>query len=281
MEKGYYVLSETPAANDLSALSQLLNSPEADKQFVTAEQYRLYPLNIARKKLLKQSLIGHAHYLYLSLAHEYHAASLMRQFLNLLAETGFSVSAEQFSFPGVQTLSRYEEFKDGRISETKRTVAKFVFDNGAVCIYDFDSDQYRSKIRSSHLKLQGVKGEISDDTILWIDENGDAHQEKLDIRTRTVRTDSDNPNFREYISTESISFQNEILYEPPFGCSGLSDDEAALAELLKRMDAYVKGNGENPYPLKEALADSYTAILMRRAAESRETQKSEQLFSPF
>lgn len=281
MEKGYYVLSETPAADDLSALKLLMNSQEAEKQFVTAEQYRLYPLNIAAKKLLDQSLIGNPHYLYLSLAHEYHAASLMRQFLNLDAETGFSVSAEQFSFPSVQTLSRYEEFKDGRISETKRMLAKFVFDQGAVCIYDFDSDQYRSTIRSSHMKLQGVKGEFFDDAIRRIDENGEVHHEKLDIRTRTVRTDSDNPNFREYISTESISFQNEILYEPPFGYPGLSDDEAALAELLRQMDAWVKGNGENPYPLKEALADSYAAILMRKAAESGQMQKSDQMIRLF
>ena len=116
MEKGYYVLSETPAANDLSALSQLLNSPEAKKQFVTAEQYRLCPLNIARKKLLDQSLIGSPHYLYLSLAHEYHGASLMRQFLNIPSETGFSVSAEQFSFPGVQTQ------RDMKLSTTVCTV---------------------------------------------------------------------------------------------------------------------------------------------------------------
>ena len=59
----------------------------------------------------------------------------------------------------------------------------------------------------------------------------------------------------------------EILYEPPFGLCGLSDDETAIAMLMKETAEYSKGSGNSPYPLKEALLDSYMTIMMRESQE--------------
>ncbi len=267
MEKGFYVLSETPAACDLQTLYKLYASEDAHTKLVIAEQYSLYPQNIARLKLIERGLFGKADYLYLSLAHEYHAASLMRKFLQLPCDAGFTVTAQEWSFETANTLSRTQHFTDRSTSMKKRTAAQIVFDQGAVCLYDFDSEQYRSPIRSSHFRLQGVYGEFSDDTPVWLDENSLIHTEPLKIKTRTVTSGSGNPNFSSFEEIAAIEWKDEILYAPPFGLCGLSPDETAVAQLLKKMGDYVHGNGEVPCSLFEALADAYTAILMRTAIE--------------
>ena len=40
-----------------------------------------------------------------------------------------------------------------------------------------------------------------------------------------------------------------------------------MAILLNKTDEYVKGMAQHPYPLKDALADSLTAVRMRQAAK--------------
>lgn len=271
IERGFHVIQETPASTDLSGIEKLRNTPGAETKLIIAEQYRFDPYHSAIRKLLERNLIGEPQYLYLSAAHDYHAASLMRFFLNLCADEGFSINADEFTFLSAETRNRYEEFKDGRTAEKKRTIARFSFDCAKVCLYDFDSDQYRSPLRSSHLKIQGVKGEISDRSIAWMDEDHIIHHETLNIETETVRTDSPNPNLAGFDEIREISFGSETLYTPPFGLCGLSADETAVAILLKKTDEYVRGMARHPYPLKDALADSLTAIRMRQAAQTHET----------
>jgi hypothetical protein len=43
-------------------------------------------------------------------------------------------------------------------------------------------------------------------------------------------------------------------------------DEAAIAHMLGMMKDYAKDSGNPPYPLKDAIADAYAAILLRKAA---------------
>ncbi|MCR4949947.1 MAG: Gfo/Idh/MocA family oxidoreductase [Solobacterium sp.] len=277
LRKGAAVLAETPAAVDRASLRIMKEIAAKQLKFATAEQYRLYPENSARIQLIRKDLIGEPQYLYLSLAHEYHAASLMRAFLNISPEMPYTIRAYAGAYPTAGTLTRTERITDGRISLKKRTCAVIAFADGKTCLYDFDAEQYRSLIRSSHWKLQGTRGEIFDDTVLWLDEKNTPLQGKIRTDSSIVKTGSYNPNLSQYETIEKISFGNEILYLPQDGLAGLSQDETAIAKLLVSMAAYAKGNGDAPYSTEESIADVGMAILLQEAAETCGCLRSEQL----
>ena len=268
LQKGFAVLAETPAAVDRASLRQMKDIAAAGKKFVTAEQYRLYPENTARMRLAQKGMIGTPSYVYLSLAHEYHAASLMRAFLEISPEMPYTIQAYASSFPTAETLSRFEQYTDGRIAAKTRTCAVIAFENGRTCLYDFDSEQYRSPIRSSHWKLQGTRGEIFDDTAVWLDEHNQPCREKIITQSSVVHTGDANPNFRQYETIEQITFAGEILYEHSKIIHGLSQDDTAIVQMLMQMASYAKGEGEAPYSLQESIADAELGIVLREAAET-------------
>ncbi len=275
MERGFTVLCETPAGQDLETLHKLWQRYEQGQKFVTAEQYRLYPCYSTLLKLVKSCIIGDVNSLNISLAHEYHGASLMRALLGIAPDTAFSVSAKSLSFPVTETRNRYEEFTDGRIADKNRTAAIFAFTDGQAAFYDFDSEQYHSKIRRNSYKICGTRGEIMDGRALYLNAKNEAEEADIRAETRQIHRDFKNPNpeFAEEVS--GIYFQDQQLYEPPFGLCGLSQDETAVAQLMLRTGEYAKGCAENPYPPAEALQDAYMAILMKKSAETGETVKSE------
>ncbi len=93
-------------------------------------------------------------------------------------------------------MSRYEKFTDGRIADKKRTVETFEFADGKVAIYEFDSEQYRSPIRSNYVKLQGVRGEMKDNAFYWLDEQNAPRKAQLVALERQFTRESDNPNLK-------------------------------------------------------------------------------------
>ncbi len=262
LKKGFTVLQETPAGMNREELEQLMKT---GWKLVIAEQYRRYPEYSAVKKLLETGLIGKPDYLYLSAVHEYHAASLIRFFLDIPAGTPFDIVSEQWSFPTAETQNRYEQFKDRRISPKKRTAALFTFDGNKAAVYDFDSEQYHSPIRSSHFRIQGPYGEISDQTVRYLDENGEVLTDLIHINYRTVETDDPNPNLHTIREITEISFRDQILYTPVFGICSLPQDETAIAAVLYETAMYASGEGESPYPLDEAVEDALTAIRLKES----------------
>ena len=269
------VLMETPAATDFETLAKMRELLSSDRKIAVAEQYRLYATHSARMRVLSEVMPYGGDYLYLSEAHEYHGASLMRQYIGGMDIMPFQVSAKSWEFLTAETLSRYERFTDGRMEMKKRTLAVFEFSDFSTCVYDFDSEQYRSPIRHNLFKLQGVRGEMIDNTVRWLDQNNRPRCETMQVKTRLVKTDNPNPNFSEFREITGITFEGREVYVPPFGECGLSEDETAIALLLEGMEEYVRGTGPNPYPLKEALIDSYMAICMQEALKSRKTVHSD------
>lgn len=240
LDRGFFVLAETPAALNLETIEKLKNLGEKGKRLVIAEQYRLYPENSAILSVLEKGLIGEPTTLNISLAHEYHGASLIRAFLKIPVDMKFFVRAKTYEFPTTETLTRYEHFTDGRIANKKRTVATFEFENGKVAFYDFDSEQYRSPIRKNTLKIQGVRGEIIDHKVYYLDEKNEGKEDEI-----------------AFVPTELTQKATE---------KNLSQDETAIATMMQKMYAYTQGDGANPYPLEEAILDSYMAIIMLKSA---------------
>lgn len=238
-------------------------------KLTVAEQYTRYPMNSALLKIIERGFIGEPEYAYVSIAHEYHGASLIRSFLEIGLDTGYEVSGKEFAFATTETKNRYDTFTDGRVAMKKRSLALFSFENGKAAVYDFDSEQYHSTIRGNMLKIQGQRGEIQgrrspnweadgeiqSDTVRYLDEANEPHFERLVVESRLVRRESDNPNMREVREIVRILFRGETVYEPPFGLCGLSEDETAIATLMWQTGEYVAGAGENPYGFEKAFLD--------------------------
>ncbi|MDD6797438.1 MAG: Gfo/Idh/MocA family oxidoreductase [Clostridia bacterium] len=281
MDYGITVLCETPAAQDAETLRKLWMLHKAGKKLVVAEQYTKYPMYDAMIKALGTGIIGEPDCINISLAHDYHASSLIRAFLNQKADVGFAVRAKTYEFPTVETLSRYERFTDGRISNKKRTVATFEFSDGKVAFYDFDSEQYRSPIRKNYVKVQGCRGEMKDDTFYYLDENYRDSVARLVTADRFISVEDDNPNLsnvREIVKIELCqNAKNSLMYEAVFGKCGLSQDETAIARIMAETAKYAKDENKEymDIELRGALQDAYTAILLDKAVKCQDVITSE------
>ena len=256
MEMGYCVLCETPAGMDEETLGKLLEMEKKGARLVINEQYRRYPVYSSLIRIAKSGLIGEPRCLDISVAHEYHAASLIRAFLNVKPSEEYSIRSVTKGFETTLTRTRYEVITDGRTEIRNRTFALVEFESGKTALYDFDSEQYRSPIRHNFLRLTGTRGEIYNNSIYWLDEDNLPHHADLVIRTRKITKDSENPNLREYEETTEIGCNGQIVYTPPFGLCGLSDDETAMASMLYETGLYAKKTGNSPYSLEEAVADA-------------------------
>lgn len=274
MDFGFTVLCETPAALDLAVLKELWElHRNRGARLAVAEQYTRYPVYGAMLKVLDRNIIGEPYSINISLAHEYHGASLIRAFLRE-GMTPFQVTGKTYTFPTTETLSRYERFTDGRIADRKRTVAVFEFADGKMAFYDFDSEQYRSPIRKNYVDVRGCRGEMKDEMFFYL--NGDNMPEKaaLEIAKHKTITQWENPNLHEVTEIENITFCGDTVYAPAFGLCGLSSDETAVAQVMLDTALYAGGKKELDYPLENALQDAYMAILLQEAVTTQKTVKS-------
>ncbi|MCR4903991.1 MAG: hypothetical protein K6A23_14120, partial [Butyrivibrio sp.] len=73
--------------------------------------------------------------------------------------------------------------------------------------------------------------------------------------------------FKRIREIEKIEFEGEVLYTAFFGLSGLTDDETAIARLMKETAEYALGRKDSPYEIKEALWDSYVALKMQESED--------------
>ena len=272
MDRGITVLSETPAALDMDSLKKLyryhMSDDKTDKKQVVAEQYREYPYNKARIKLVNSGVLGDISCLNISIAHEYHGFSLIRAYLGIKPDENYTVSGKIYEFPTTQTLTRYDKFTDGRTAPKKRCVAVFEFESGKVAWYDFDSEQYRSPIRKNMIKVQGVRGELINNELYYLDENNVGRKETIVTDINKVMTGNGNPNLAQVNEIKKIAFGDKILYEPVWGLRGLSEDETAIATLMCKTAEYSRGQALPPYSLENALADAYAAILLDEAVRT-------------
>lgn len=272
MDRGITVLSETPAALDMDSLKKLyryhMSDDKTDKKQVVAEQYREYPYNKARINLVNSGVLGDISCLNISIAHEYHGFSLIRAYLGIKPDENYMVSGKIYEFPTTQTLTRYDKFTDGRTAPKKRCVAVFEFESGKVAWYDFDSEQYRSPIRKNMIKVQGVRGELINNELYYLDENNVGRKETIVTDINKVMTGNGNPNLAQVNEIKKIAFGDKILYEPVWGLRGLSEDETAIATLMCKTAEYSRGQALPPYSLENALADAYAAILLDEAVRT-------------
>lgn len=256
LEWGFPVLAETPAGKSEAELAALWALRQAGARVQIAEQYIRYPLIAAGLRAVERGALGEPDAAALSLAHDYHAASLLRHML-CLGDTfsPMTLRGEGYTFPVEETDSRYGPVADGTVKPRRRARLTLQFSGGKVGFYDFDSVQYHSFIRVRHINVRGVRGEWDDTVIRCVDA---AHRpQRLELRPfldpayEVLHT----PELLE----QSRHWHSEVRMEP-------WQDEYALATLMLDMEGLIS-EGREGYPLAQALEDAYTWLLMERALD--------------
>ncbi|HIW32026.1 MAG TPA: Gfo/Idh/MocA family oxidoreductase [Candidatus Paenibacillus intestinavium] len=257
------VLIETPPATDLNGLVALYHSMPKGAQLQVAEQYLFQPLHAARIQLVSSGKLGDISHVQMSVAHEYHGISLIRQLLGVGFEE-VTIRGEQ-----IQSLISRGPSRDGGpetegVVETSQQLATLRFGN-KLAVYDFSRDQYFSWIRRSRIVIRGSQGEIvNEEASYLVDFNTPVH---MDLR----RVDKGHGGNLEGYYHKGIIAGERWLYLNPTAPARLSDEEIAIATSLLKMADYVTGASGSFYSLADAAQDQYLSLLMLEAIETGET----------
>lgn len=256
-QKGFAVLCETPAGMNVEELKRLWELKESGgAKIQVAEQYIRYPIVAAGLRAVRQGRLGEPYGVRLSVAHDYHGASLIRHMLGI--EPGpVRMRGQRYTIPVTQTDSRYGAITDGSVKQWDRGCISMEFTGkaaaGKTAYYDFSGVQYHSFIRSRHLNVQGRDGEWNDTVLRYIGEDG------LPVKEPLLPWLA--PEYRE-LETEELR-KTAGQWNPALELDS-AQDEYAIASMMFDMRAYLEG-GREVYPLAEALEDAYTWLLMEKA----------------
>jgi len=224
---GYRVLQETPAGLTIDQLKECYTLGQDNRLFI-AEQYIFCETHKARLEALKTHNTGNAHTLFISEAHDYHGASLIRAYLSE-GLSDFSIRAMSYKNPIVNTDSRTGPVYTGELKNEERVHMILTYADGKRAFYDFSGIQYHSFIRERTMRLLCERAELNNSTLSYLDD--DNHPQTLNVHP--------------------LEDQN-------------AEDEAAIALIIDNIADVIDG-GEVLYPLAYALEDAYTMILMNDA----------------
>ena len=231
--KNIPVLTETPVTdNSLNGRVQV------------AEQFHFMPRNQAYKRIIESGILGEVHRVYLSCCHDYHAASLIRFFL----DTGLE-KPDVTSVALADPITRYNG-RTGHIvpitvpAEANIKILKF---QNKSAIYDFSFEQYFSDIRSSCIIIRGVNGEIVNNTCTYLKHGLPQH---FEIQRNTYGSEES----LDGMCLFDITGNGEVLYTNPFPNARISDEEIAIATCLTKMKEYIN-TGKEFYSMEQAKFD--------------------------
>jgi predicted dehydrogenase len=254
------VLCETPPGETIEELNSLWSLYQQKKGRVqVAEQYFLQPLYAAWETIIRRGLLGAVQNINISSLHGYHGISIIRRFLSE-AFNNCKLYGNRYFFSVVDTINREGLVENGALRKYPRDRLTLEFDDGKVAFFDFsDPAQYHSLIRTRQLTVQGERGEIDDLCVRYI------NAKKMPVTQEIRRVDFGIFNNQEW-SHYGLFLGEELLYKSPVFGARLNDDETAVACCLLGMADYVR-EGKECYPLREALQDTYIALMMEQAVQ--------------
>ncbi len=233
-EKGYAVLQETPAMPTDKDIKKY--------RLQVAEQFHLKPMYQAIKGIIDDGIIGVVNHIEISVAHEYHAMSLIRFFMN--EDMPKCIYSKQLTNEVLHTHFRVGEIKHKEILPSRHQLAIFQWD-GKSAIYNFDYEQYFSPVRNDRLLIRGTRGEIENNTVRYF--NSQNRFCESEIKQQKCG------NLDGFFNS-AVTFENKVYYVSPFDDARLSDEETAIATTLLKMAEYVK-TGEKFYSFESAVKD--------------------------
>ncbi len=263
-DAGMPILCETPPASNRDALYRIWDYVQANNvKIQIAEQYEYWPLYASINKIVEKGMIGEISNMRLAALHGYHAVAVFRRVLGT-GMGGVSVKGERFTFPVVETDSRYGIVNNGAMTEAVRDVITLKWDDGKVAFFDFAGKNYHSAIRTRSLNIQGTHGEINDFDVRYVNADG------LAVTSTMVRNDR-GVHKNNGLSHQHMSLNGEVIYENPFMYKRLNDDEIAMAKCMVGMQEYIETGKDACYSLANAMQDALIAVAMTEAVTTGET----------
>ena len=250
--EGFPVAAETPLGEDEEQLMRLARLREQGARIFSLEQYHRHPLLRQGFEAVREGLIGVPGSAYLSLVHDYHAASLLRRMLLTEGEE-YTLRGESVSRMVMETDSREGAILDGRMSLRTRDRLFISYESGKTAIYDFCPVQYRTFIRSRHLSVRGERGEWNDTLMYYADRTGLPRRKTLAWEIPEEYRCLDNQTLRDLRKTWSA----ELFLDTNW-------DEYAIATMLLDARRFLEG-GPSPYSFEEALEDAGFWLLSKKA----------------
>jgi predicted dehydrogenase len=264
-ERGMPALTETPPAPDLPGLLAVYELVRRGARIQVAEQYHLQPLHAARLAIVRSGKLGAVSQVQLSVAHDYHAISLMRKLLNIGFED-VTVSAHRFVSPLVAGPDRSGPPDQEKIVQSTQVLAYLDFGD-KFGVYDFCNDQYRSWIRSLRVLVRGDRGEIDNTQVHYLADF------RTPVNLELMRQDAGENGNLEGFYHKGFLAGSEWVYQNPIAPARLNDDEIAIATCLDKMAEYVAG-GPDFYSVAEAAQDHYVSLMIHRALAAQETVRT-------
>lgn len=256
---GFPVLAETPPAPTAEGLRALWASVGGSGQVQVAEQYLLMPGHAARLGLVRSGLIGSIGSVQVSSTHLYHATSMIR----VLLGAGFDpveVTARSFPAPLLDPLTPAGWTDATEPREATTTLALLDFGEGRSGVYDFTDNQWWNPLRARRIVVRGSHGEIVDDTVTRMADP------RTPVQSALVRRQLGIDLNLEGVELDSISFDGGVVYRNPFPGARFSDDDLAVATILRDMGHWVRGHGPAPYPLAGACQDHLIGLAIEESA---------------
>ena len=229
-----------------------------------AEQYLLMPSHAARAALVDGGAIGTPTQVQVSSTQEYHAVSLIRRLLGA-GRGPVTVRATRFTAPLVSPLARGGWTDDEMAHPATTTIATLDLGEARSGVYDFTDQQTRNQLRFRRITVRGTAGELHGDEVVRM-----AGPRTL-VRAPLVRRQTGHDLDLIGYDTEHIAVGTDVLYRNPYPGLRWMDDEIAMATLLERTAAWVRGEGPGPYPLAEGAHDQQVALAIEQAADTDST----------
>ncbi|MBQ8638930.1 MAG: Gfo/Idh/MocA family oxidoreductase [Lachnospiraceae bacterium] len=252
--KGYPVLCETPVGTSVEQLKEMWQLVSQKKIRVqVAEQYHRYPILAAGLRAIEEGKIGDPCAAVLSVAHDYHGASILRRALQIEPQP-VKLTGKRWNLPVRETDSRQGPVAGGSVKNSERVLVDMEYACKKVAQYDFSGIQYHSFIRSRHINVQGQEGEWNDTMLRYVDADRRPAAEPLTA----------------YLAPEYEALRNSAMVPQsvtwsPFLTLDGAQDEFAIASMMYDMRRWIDGGAE-VYPMAEALEDAYTWLLIQEAA---------------
>ena len=243
--RGIPVLMETPMGYDAESQKRFFDEYDPMWKIQVAEQFHLQPQNVAIKAVIDSGILGEIVSVRLSCCHDYHAASLIRYFLGTGDEMP-QIESSKIS-DRVQKYNSRAGFSAPELTDSEEKLKIFRF-NGKTAIYDFESVQYFSDIRSRNLIVRGTNGEIVNDRCTYL-QNG------LPVSFTLERREFGQNGNLDGLGLFRITGNGREYYRTPLPYARLSDEELAVATCLLKMDEYLK-TGRDFYSVHSAALDA-------------------------
>ena len=244
-QKGVPLLMETPMGIDDESQKRFFDRYDHQWRIQVAEQFHLQPMNMAIKAIIDSGILGNIISARLCCCHDYHAASLIRYFLG----TGEEMPAIETTYitDRVTKYNSRQGFLTPEPIDSDEKLKIFRFD-GKTAIYDFESGQCFSDIRSRQLTVRGTNGEIVNDRCTYLCDG-------LPVSFTLERQELGQNGNLDGLGLLRITGNGQELYRTPLPYARLSDEETAVATCLLKMDEYLK-TGKEFYSVQSAALDA-------------------------